>query len=596
MPESLRVWAPQARTVEIVYRVDGSLAAEPMAEHPDGWWSAADTTHSSLSFDYAFRIDGGAPWPDPRSPWQPDGVHGFSRTVDPATFAWTDHGWPGPRGGRGILGALHYELHVGTFTPEGTLDAASRHLPSLVDLGVDVVLLMPVAAFPGRWGWGYDAVAPYAVHQPYGGPAALVRFVDAAHRLGLGVALDVVYNHLGPVGNYLAGFGPYYSTRHTTPWGPALNLDGPGSAEVRRWVLDNAARWLRDFHVDELRLDAVHALHDDSPRHLLAELSDEIAALAVEVGRPLALVAETDRNEPATVAPVAQGGLGLTAQWADDVHHAIHVALTGETQGYYGDFADPSALATTLSAVFLHDGRYSSFRGRPWGRPVDRTRVDGRRFLVFLQSHDQVGNRAQGDRIGAALTPGQQAIGAALSLLGPGTPMVFMGQEWSASTPWQYFTDFDPAEPVAAAIHAGRQAEFAGHGWIDEVVPDPQDPATRAASVLDWAEPDRDPHARMLGWYRDLVRLRAAEPELDDGRLDAVRVEGGVQQGWLTMRRGAILVAVTFAPRPTAVPVGPDGDGARLLVTWAGRCTGVEGGLAHLDGHDVAVLRLPPPR
>lgn len=568
-----------------------------MDRQAEGWWAVEAPGDPRAQLDYAFRIDGGPPLPDPRSAWQPEGIHGFSRRVDPAGFAWTDAGWPGPRRGGGVLGALHYELHVGTFTGPGTLDAAAARLGHLVDLGVEVVSLMPVAAFPGRWGWGYDGVHAYAVHHAYGGPHALVRFVDAAHRLGLGVGLDVVYNHVGPVGNYLGEFGPYFCDRHTTAWGPALNLDGSHGAQVRRWVLDNAARWFRDFHVDELRLDAVHALPPGTGGSLLARLADETAALGTALGRPLALVAESDLNDPATVHPVAQGGLGMTAQWADDVHHAIHVALTGETEGYYADFADAQALATTLGGVFFHDGRHSSFRGRPWGGRLDRASVDGRRFVVFLQSHDQVGNRALGDRISASVTPGQQAAGAALYLLGVGTPMVFMGEEWAAGTPWRFFTDFDPAEPAAAAVSAGRRAEFCRHGWPEEQIPDPQDPRTRQVSVLDWSEPARQPHARMLRWYRDLVRLRRDEPDLHDGRLDRVQVTGGVEAGWLTVRRGRILVALTFAADPRPVPLPPEADGAEVVLAWDDRRRVAEGtDSLTLGGHDVAVLRLAPTR
>ncbi|MGB8385395.1 MAG: malto-oligosyltrehalose trehalohydrolase [Dermatophilaceae bacterium] len=591
----LRVWAPHAHDVRVVLGAPGSARSEQaMAAGPDGWWGLTVEDGAAYPVDYAFRVDGGDPTPDPRSGWQPYGVHGPSRTVDTGAFEWTDAGWPGPRGGAGVLGAVHYELHVGTFTPEGTLDAAVGRLGHLVDLGVDVVGLMPVAAFPGRWGWGYDGVAPYAVHDGYGGPHALARFVDAAHASGLGVSLDVVYNHLGPVGNYLSRFGPYFTDRHTTPWGPGVNLDGPGCEQVRAWIIDNALRWLRDFHLDALRLDAVHELIDDSPRHVLAELSDSVAALATRLGRPLALIAESDLNDATTVTPTSEGGLGMSCQWDDDVHHALHTALTGEAQGYYADFAQGGVLAKTLTEVFLHDGRFSSFRGRLWGAAVDRARVDGRRFLAYLQTHDQVGNRALGDRINPTLTPGQQAIGAAVYLLSAFTPMVFMGEEWAASTPWLFFTDFDDADGMAASVREGRRAEFAEHGWVAEEIPDPQDPATRAASVLDWSEVHVDGHSRMLDWYRALIALRRSEPDLHDGRLDRVQVDEDPRAGWFTVRRGAILLAVNFSAEPARVPAVLPADG-EVLLHWAeGTIRSSDNGV-RLGGHDVAVFRAASP-
>ncbi|MEO7449083.1 MAG: alpha-amylase family glycosyl hydrolase, partial [Humibacillus sp.] len=340
MSEPVTVWAPHVQQVSVSWRRqdEGVLALCPMTASTGGWWTWTPPEGVG-PIDYAFSLDGGDPRPDPRSPWQPHGVHAASRTFDPTQQPWADDAWRGPRDGRGVLGGVVYELHVGTFTPQGTLDAALEHLEHLVELGVDVVELMPLAAFDGPRGWGYDGVHPYAVHDAYGGPAALQRFVDACHARGLGVGLDVVYNHLGPTGNYLAEFGPYFTEAHHTPWGAAVNLDADESHEVRRWVIDNALRWFRDFHVDALRLDAVHELRDDSEPHLLAQLSDEVAALAAELGRSLDLVAESDLNDPVMVTPTADGGRGMTAQWDDDIHHALHVALTSESDGYYADFA-----------------------------------------------------------------------------------------------------------------------------------------------------------------------------------------------------------------------------------------------------------------
>jgi len=568
------VWAPAASTVSLVLP-DGSREME-RAER--GWWrlEVAEAGHGTA---YGFSVDGGEPMPDPRSGWQPGGVHGVSRVFDASRFGWSDGLW----GGRDVRGAVFYELHVGTFTAEGTLDAAAGHLDYLVALGAQVVSLMPVAAFPGRHGWGYDGVDLYAVHEPYGGPEALQRFVDQCHGVGLAVCLDVVYNHLGPSGNYLDSFGPYFTGKHTTPWGPAVNLDDEGSLEVRRFICDNALRWFRDFHVDALRLDAVHALVDDSPQHLLAQLSVETAALSAELGRPLGLVAESDLNDPRMVEPVAEGGLGMTAQWSDDFHHALHTLLTGERAGYYEDFAQPGVFAKTLTQVFLHDGSYSTFRGKDWGRPVDPVRHRGSEFLAYTSNHDQVGNRALGDR--PALTPGQLAIGAALVITSPYTPMLFMGEEWGASTPWRYFTDHE--EPsLAEAVRTGRRREFAAYGWDADEIPDPQDPDTWRSSVLDWAEVDRSPHRELLGWYRDLLALRARSPELQDDRLGSVDLTYDVDGSWLVVARGALHIVVNLSDEADVVPLD---KAPQYKVLALGDAEVVAEGV-QLSGHSVAIF------
>jgi maltooligosyltrehalose trehalohydrolase len=572
------VWAPHATVVELVLS-DGVLKMQP-AEN--GWWSreVAEAGHGT---DYAFAVDGSKPLPDPRSAWQPDGVHGMSRVFDPARYDWTDNDQLGAWQGRDVRGSVLYELHLGTFTPEGTLEAAAGHLDHLVALGVEMVSLMPVAGFPGQHGWGYDGVDLYAVHEPYGGPEALQRFVDQCHGVGLAVCLDVVYNHLGPSGNYLESFGPYFTDRHTTPWGPAVNLDDAGSPEVRRWICDNALRWFRDFHLDALRLDAVHALADDSPTHLLVQLSTETAALAAELGRPLGLVAESDLNDPRMVEPVSEGGFGMTAQWSDDFHHALHTLLTGERAGYYVDFGSLATFAKTLTQVFLHDGSYSTFRGRDWGRPVDPARHHGHTFLAYTSNHDQVGNRALGDR--PHLTPGQLAIAAALVITSPYTPMLFMGEEWGASTPWRFFTDHSEPE-LAGAVRSGRRHEFAQHGWDADTIPDPQDPATWKASVLDWSELSAEPHSRLLGWYRDLLALRARSEDLRNDRLDSVQIDYDEAGDWLVIRRGGLQVVANLTPSTLTVPLA--GRPADEVMAFNGVEITPAG--AELPGHGVALL------
>ena len=498
------VWAPAAQTVELYLPGQDRLVG--MIPVPGGWWTAPFDLEPGT--DYAFRVDGSPNRPDPRSALQPDGVHGPSRTVDPDTWRWTDQNWAG----KDLRGSVIYELHVGTFTPEGTLDAAVSRLGHLVDLGVDIVELMPLAAFPGKAGWGYDGVGLWAVHEAYGGPDALARFVDAAHNAGIGVCLDVVYNHLGPSGNYLSDFGPYFTPAHHTPWGEAVNYDHDGSQQVRAFVIDSALRWMRDFHIDALRLDAIHEIKDDAAaaatpqRHVLAELSDAVAALSIELGRPLSLVAEADLNDVGVITPTSEEppakvpSLGMTAQWADDVHHALHVRLTGEDQGYYGDFAEVGAWAKAYGRAFLHNGTWSTFRERNWGAPVPED-TDPRRFVVFGSDHDQVGNRAVGDRPSVILDD------AALVLLSPYTPMLFMGEEWGTRTPFQFFTDHEE-DDLARSVSEGRVREFAGFGWDADEIPDPQAAATVEASRLRWSELDEAEHARVLAWYQALTTLR----------------------------------------------------------------------------------------
>ncbi|ARF80863.1 malto-oligosyltrehalose trehalohydrolase [Kitasatospora aureofaciens] len=569
------VWAPYA-----THRVDVQVgeAIHELARCPDrdGWW-----TGEAPEGDYSFRLDGGPPLPDPRSPRQPHGPDGPSRAVDHAAFRWSRTGWHG----RALPGAVLYELHVGTFTARGTFDAAAEQLDHLVELGVDFVELMPVCPFPGRHGWGYDGVSLWAVHEPYGGPEGLKRFVDAAHRKGLGVVLDVVHNHLGPSGNHLPAYGPYFTDRHHTPWGSAVNLDAPGSDEVRAYLIGSALAWLRDYRIDGLRLDAVHALADDRAVHFLEELSHAVERLAVASNRPLFLIAESDLNSPRTTDAREAGGQGLTAQWSDDFHHALHCALTGESQGYYGDFARQplAALAKTLRRGFFHDGTWSSFRERTHGRPFGPG--GGHRLLGYLQTHDQVGNRALGDRISTSLPAGRLACGAALVLTSPFTPMLFMGEEWGAATPWQYFTDHTDPD-LAEAVRQGRRREFAEHGWAAEAVPDPQEPATVLRSVLDWTEARRAPHAELLGWYRTLIRLRRERPELADPDLGAVRVDFDEAAGWLVVHRGPYRVAVNLGRGGAVLPLAAAG---REVVAAFGAAA-LEGEAVRLDADSVAVV------
>lgn len=581
---SFRVWAPDAKTVSVVVAGrDGRDDVHEMSRHAGGWW-ATDVPTAEHGTDYAFRLDGShEELPDPRSAWQPCGVHGRSRVLDHGRFEWAD----GLYRGLVLTGSVFYELHVGTFTPEGTFDAAIGKLDHLVALGVDAVELLPCAAFPGEHGWGYDGVDLYAVHEPYGGPDGLKRFVDAAHARGIGVVMDVVYNHLGPDGNYLSRFGPYFTGIHHTPWGDAVNLDAPGSDEVRAFLVDNARMWLRDYHCDGLRLDAVHALVDERAVHLLEELAVAAEGTAALERRPLFLIAESDRNNPRVVLRREAGGYGLDAQWCDDVHHAIWATLSGEQQGYYGDFGSLPTLAKALTSVFVHDGTYSSFRGRSHGRPVPPD-IATYRFVTYLQNHDQVGNRMVGDRASQVLPDGLLRVGAALVLTSPYTPMLFMGEEWGARTPWQFFSDHESPE-LAAAVVQGRREEFAAHGWGAERVPDPQSLQTMEASRLDWSEPTREPHASLLEWHRRLLALRRTLPELTDPRRSSVRCAYDESARWFVMRRGRVAVVCNLAAERQAVPV----DGAPYDVLLAS----TEGfafaqGEVEFDGESVVIALL----
>lgn len=547
------VWAPKPTRVRLLVDGDGGTVVE-MERGDDGWWTPAGplpprAADPAAECDYGYLLDDDPePRPDPRSRWQPGGVHELSRRFDPAAYSWGDQAWTG----RQLAGSVIYELHLGTFTPEGTLDAAAGRLDHLRSLGVDFVELLPVNAFNGTHNWGYDGVAWFAVQQDYGGPAAYQRFVDACHAAGIGVIQDVVYNHLGPSGNYLPLFGPYLKQGANT-WGDLLNLDQDGSAEVRRYILDNVAMWLSDFHVDGLRLDAVHALDDSSPVHLLEEMAIEVAALSAHQRRPLTLIAESDLNDPVMVTPREGGGYGLDAQWSDDFHHAVHVALTGETSGYYADFEPLSALAKVCERGFFHDGTYSSFRERDHGKPIDTAHMPTWRLVVCNQNHDQIGNRAVGDRLAAALDDDQLACAALLTLCGPFTPMLFQGEEWATTAPFQFFTSH-PEPELGKATAEGRIAEFARHGWDPDAVPDPQDPATFERSKLDWSELESGRHARLLAAYRDLGRLRRELPELTDPDFRRTRCEADETARTFVMHRGALAVVVNFGDQEARVP------------------------------------------
>lgn len=545
------VWSRKASSITLIY--GDSNQHIPMQREGDWWLSPIDLPDGT---PYLLSVDDGDPVPDPRALKRPHGVHGPAQTWTPPAPVTFDAG--------NLLGRIFYEMHIGTFTPEGTFDAAITRLDHLVDLGVEVVEIMPVAAFPGMFGWGYDGVSLFATQENYGGPEGFRRFIDAAHERNLAVCLDLVLNHFGPVGNYIAQFDDYYSAIHDTPWGPAFDLDGDNRHHVREFLLAVARYWLKDMGVDALRLDAVHALADDSSYHFLAELSDTVAELETATGRTFTLIAESDLNDPRMVTPTAEGGRGMDGQWDDDIHHSLHALFTGERQGYYEDFADRAAIVKSYEEVFFHNGTYSSFRGTRWGRAVERS-MDRRKFVAFSQNHDQVGNRAIGDRPSRALGDAELAAQAALVVLSPFTPMLFQGEEWASTTPFLFFSDQEGDESMARAMRDGRQAEFATHGW-DEIygthvdVPDPTERSTYLKSVLNWDQKHSERGQAMLAWYRSLISLRNSVPELSDGSPVTLEWDGDL----LRMRRDTgPIVAVNFGSQRVLEDVG------QVLLAWS---------------------------
>jgi maltooligosyltrehalose trehalohydrolase len=492
------VWAPNVG--ELSLHILGPKEHMIPMERSELGYCDAIVENAGANIRYLYRLDGTRELPDPASRFQPDGVHAPSQTVDVAAFHWTDNNWKGI----GLDRTIFYELHVGTFTPEGTFDAAIHRLDELAALGVTTIELMPIAQFPGGRNWGYDGVYPFAPQNTYGGPAGLQCFVDAAHARGLSVALDVVYNHLGPEGNYSAAFGPYFTERYRTPWGMAVNYDDAGSDQVRRHFISNALYWLEAYHIDALRLDAIHGIFDFSALHILAELKSEVISLAERLGRPLHLIAESDLNDARVLHPADRGGYALDAQWSDDFHHSVHTLLTHEKAGYYEDFGSIEDLVITLQQGWRYTGQHSKYRQRrhgnsPAGLPTNQ-------FVVCNQNHDQVGNRARGDRISTFVDFESLKLAAGATILSPFVPLLFMGEEYGETAPFAYFTSHGDPDLVEA-VRRGRRAEFEGFGWGDDI-PDPHAESTFAAAKLNRALIDDQPHGTLLSFYRELIRLR----------------------------------------------------------------------------------------
>ena len=554
-----------------------------MRPESEGYWVGLSES-SFASQDYRFVIDRKMERPDPASRFQPVGVHGCSRVVDLA-FPWRDAAWKNPPLEEYIL----YELHVGTFTPEGTLAAAAGRIGYLRDLGITAVELMPVAQFPGRRNWGYDGVYPFAVQNSYGGPRALQEFIDACHASGVAVVLDVVYNHLGPEGNYLRDFGPYFTDRYRTPWGPAVNFDGPHSGGVRRFFIENALYWISQFHIDALRLDAVHGIFDQSAYPFLEELADEVHELGAALGRKVYLIAESNLNDPRLVRSKAHGGFGLDAQWNDDFHHALRTVLTGDRAGYYCDFGSVEQIAQAYRDGFVYAGQFSEFRQRPHGRAHEE--IPGTQFVVFDANHDQVGNRMLGERLSSLTTLEDQKLAAGAVLLSPFVPLLFMGEEYGETAPFLYFIEHSDAELIEA-VRRGRAEEFAAFAW-QETPPDPQAPETFAASKLRWELRKEEPHRTLSSYYRALIRLRK---QFRDVMLGNRRVSAGsdVMEVRYTAGDSALWLALNFSARGTDV-AGAEGPGMwHLLLDSAGAEWSGPGSFAPVPANSSERIDLQP--
>jgi len=576
------VWAPRARKVELVLP-DGRLG---MRRGDGGWWRRESAPPPGT--DYAFSLDGGEPLPDPRSRCQPRGVLGFSRTVDAARYDWSDLAFRPEELSR----AVFYELHVGTFSAEGTFGGAIPHLDHLRELGVTHVELMPVAAFSGERGWGYDGVALWAPHTAYGTPDELRDLVSACHERGLAVVFDVVHNHLGPEGNFLPRFGPYFSERHQTAWGAAPNLDGPDSDEVRRFFIESALVWLRDYHGDGLRLDAVHALADTSPLPFLEELRAAVDSLALAVGRPLFLIAESDANDPRLVRPRHAGGSGVDAMWCDDFHHALHALVTGERAGYYADFGGCAELVDALARGMVYAGRYSAYRRRRHGRADPE--LTGAKLVAFVQNHDQIGNRARGDRLAASLPPARLRVLAGLLFTAPFVPLIFQGEEWGSAAPFPFFCDYRDAKLRDTVRSGRRQALRAGSDDAEDAA-DPCARETFLAAKLDWRELLQARHREMLDWYRALIALRRRWRWLGAGRFLGPEVRCSEKASWVTFVRGPLQVVAHFGPEPVSLALDPSAPRTPVLASRSD--FRIEGDRIELPADTFAVLGpgLPAP-
>ncbi len=578
--QEFKVWAPRAQAMQL--KLDGREPITMQADGERGWWrvSVRDAFPGS---DYQFLIDDDPMlYPDPRSMAQPKGVHAASRIYDQQSFAWSDHHWHTPP----LASAIIYELHIGTFSAEGTFDGAIQHLDFLAELGVTHVEVMPINEFAGGRGWGYDGVFLFAVFEPYGGPEGFKRFVNACHGKNLAVVLDVVYNHFGPVGNYTNRFAPYLTDKYQTPWGAAVNFNEAGSDEVRRFFLDNALMWLSDYHCDGLRLDATHEYIDRSAVHFMEQLSTEVERLGNQLNKRFVLIAESDLNDPKFVRPREAHGYGMDAQWSDDFHHALFTLLWSDPgRGYYDDFGSMDDLVKSLRHAFVYDGKYSRYRHHTHGRPVSG--LSSHHFIGYIQNHDQVGNRAAGERMGHLVGIEASKVALGLVLMAPFIPMLWMGEEFAATAPFLYFADHEEEE-MRRLVSEGRKRDFAAFGWDEDEVPDPEAPETFERSKLDWNEARQGKHAEMLKWVKDLIQLRRCTLDLNDGDFGHVEVSCDANGNTLVMRRNAIRVLMNIGDQPCTMPLL---SGESLKLSSTGRVT-LENAQVQLPKMSLAILQV----
>jgi maltooligosyltrehalose trehalohydrolase len=570
LPESrceFRVWAPLLDSIDVQIwdSVDAATPRLfPLKRQSQGYWQATidQVIPGAL---YAYRLNNNDTLrPDPASRCQPEGVHGRSQVVDPQQLIWQDQQWCNLP----LESYICYELHVGTFTPEGTFAAIIPRLSELYDLGINAIELMPVAQFPGERNWGYDGVYPYAVQTSYGGVEGLQQLVNACHQQGMAVILDVVYNHFGPEGNYTSNFGPYQTDQYRTPWGNAINFDQAHCDGVRHFVVENALYWLREFHIDALRLDAVHAIYDFGAKPILLELAEAVTSLSQQQQQPRYLIAESDLNDGRLLRPPAQGGYNLNAQWSDDFHHCVHTLLTGEQQGYYEDFGSTAHLARAWEQSFVYAWDYSQHRKRRHGNDVsDRP---GSQFVVCAQNHDQVGNRMLGERLSQLTSFEGLKLAAATVLLAPAIPLLFMGEEYGEKAPFYYFISHGDADLVAA-VREGRKQEFMAFHAAGEP-PDAASTDTFNQSVLNWDQRHTGEHGTMWQFYRHLIELRRSLPALTNFERDALAVHPDPGSRWLRVHRWqgdeAVLILMNWSSQAIAIPNLLADSGQTLERNW----------------------------
>ena len=578
--QEFKIWAPRAHTMKLQLNGQEPLPMEGPGER--GWWKLC-VDDAGPGTDYAYHVnDDPTPYPDPRSLAQPNGVHGASRVYDQHAFKWTDNNWHTPP----LPSAVMYELHIGTYSPEGTFDGAIQHLDHLAELGVTHVEIMPINEFAGGRGWGYDGVGLFAVYEPYGGPDGFKRFVDACHAKNLAVILDVVYNHFGPVGNYTNKFGPYLTDKYHTPWGAAVNFNESGSDEVRRFFLDNAMMWLSEYHCDGLRLDATHEYIDRSAVHFMEQLSFEVERLGNMLNKRIVLIAESDLNDPKFVRSREAHGYGMDAQWSDDFHHALFTLLWSDPgRGYYDDFGSMDDLVKSLQHTFVYDGIYSRYRHHTHGRPVNG--LSTHHFIGYIQNHDQVGNRAAGERLEHLVGLEASKVALGLVLMAPFIPMLWMGEEFAATTPFLYFADHEEEE-MRRLVSEGRKRDFAAFGWDENEVPDPESSETFERSKIDWSEVNKGKHSEMLAWVKDLIRLRRSTLDLNDGDFGHMDVSCGVDKTSLIMRRGATRVTMNIGKSSIALPLR-EGEALKLVSRPQ---VAIENGQIQLPEMSLAILQV----